>query len=504
MELFEEIRREYEFGVGSIAGVAKKLGVHRRMVREAIASALPKPRKTTSRSRWRLGPAVDFIHGILEGDRKAPRKQRHTAHRIWKRIQQELPDCEVGERSVRQYVQGRKREMGWETRETFVPQSYSWGGEGQVDWYEAYADLEGTRQKMQVFCLRSMASGAGFHRVYPRATQQAFLEAHELAFHYFGGVFRTLRYDNLSSAVKKILRGYQREETARFIAFRSHWRFQAEFCTPGEAHEKGGVEGEAGYFRRNHWVPVPHARDLEDLNQQMLEGCRQDEHRQIEGHPQSVGAGMLMEREHLLGLASEGFDLAEISFPLVDSHGCVRVRTNRYSVPVRAGKTVEVKLYAAQVEIWHEGGCVARHQRCYDRHQPILELEHYLEVLQRKPGALAGCKPLEQQRRSGQWPSSFDTMWQRLMARQGKQGGTKQMIELLLLGEKHGRQQLQQAVEICLRLGCSDVAAVQHLLAAEQLQRNGCEAMAIGGLERYERPLPVMNSYDQLLAGGTQ
>ena len=114
--------------------------------------------------------------------------------------------------------------------------------------------------------MRSMASGAAYHRAYLRATQQAFLEAHELAFHYFGGVFRRLRYDNLSSAVKKILRGYQREQTARFIAFRSHWQYQAEFCTPGEGHEKGGVEGEVGYFRRNHWVPVPVVHDLAELN----------------------------------------------------------------------------------------------------------------------------------------------------------------------------------------------------------------------------------------------
>jgi hypothetical protein len=105
--------------------------------------------------------------------------------------------------------------------------------------------------------MRSMASGGAFHCTFPHASQQAFLEAHEKAFVYFGGVFTTLRYDNLKSAVKKILRGHQREESTRFMAFRSHWGFAAEFCTPGEGHEKGGVEGEGGYFRRNHLVPVP-------------------------------------------------------------------------------------------------------------------------------------------------------------------------------------------------------------------------------------------------------
>ena len=160
---------------------------------------------------------------------------------------------------------GASRLWVWLNTRLFVPQSYDWGVEAQVDWYEAYADLDGERIKLQVFSMRSMASGAAFHRAYPCATQQAFLEAHELAFEYFDGVFRRLRYDNLSSAVKKILRGQQRELTARFIAFRSHWQYQAEFCTPGEGHEKGGVEGEVGYFRRNHWVPVPVARRSSDV-----------------------------------------------------------------------------------------------------------------------------------------------------------------------------------------------------------------------------------------------
>jgi hypothetical protein len=155
--------------------------------------------------------------------------------------------------------------------------------------------LSGERQKLQVFSLRGMASGGAFHRAYLRATQQAFLEAHELAFGYFGGVFRRLRYDNLKAAVKKILRGYQREETARFIAFRSHWGFVAEFCTPAEAHEKGGIEGEAGYFRRNHWVPVPQARDLEDLNRQLLAACEQDQGRTIASREQTIGVAMRAE-----------------------------------------------------------------------------------------------------------------------------------------------------------------------------------------------------------------
>ncbi len=203
MELFEEIRREYEFGVGTIAGVSKKLKVHRRMVREAVNSALPKPRKKTERPRFKLGAASAFIDQILELDRKAPRKQRHTAHRIWERIRGELPECQICERTVRLYVHERKIALGLTFHETFVPQSYQWGVEAQVDWYEAYADLSSERTKLQVFSMRSMASGAAFHCAFLHATQQAFLEAHELAFAFFCGVFHKLRYDNLTPAVRR-------------------------------------------------------------------------------------------------------------------------------------------------------------------------------------------------------------------------------------------------------------------------------------------------------------
>jgi hypothetical protein len=147
VELFEQIRREYEFGVGSIAGVAKKLGVHRRMVREAIGSAQPRPRKKVERPRWKIAAVAEFIDTVLQTDRKAPRKQRHTAHRIWKRLTEEMPDSRIAERTVREYVRERKQALGLTVSEVYIPQSYEWGVEAQVDWYEAYAELAGERVK---------------------------------------------------------------------------------------------------------------------------------------------------------------------------------------------------------------------------------------------------------------------------------------------------------------------------------------------------------------------
>jgi hypothetical protein len=189
----------------------------------------------------------------------------------------------------------------------------------------------------------------------------------------------------------------------------------------------------------------------------------------------------------------------------VNSLGCAKVLTNAYSVPLKAGTEVQAKVYASIVELWHDGRCVARHERCYQRQQQVLELEHYLDVLYLKPGALAGSRPLEQQRRAGLWPDSFDQIWQSLMDRHGKQSGTRQMIEMLKLVRQHGQARLQQAIEKALATGCTDPAAVRHLLHAGELNHVACEAIDVGFLERYERPLPVMNEYDQLLmAGGAQ
>jgi hypothetical protein len=355
------------------------------------------------------------------------------------------------------------------------------------------------RQTTHFFSVRSMAGGGAFHTAYFHATQQAFLEAHERAFHYFGGVFKRLRYDNLRSAVKKILRGYQREETDRLIAFRSHWGFQTEFCNPARGNEKGGVEGEVGYFRRNHLVPVPKVKDLAALNEYLRGCCQQEEQRRIHGKALSVGEAMGIEREHLLPLLSEGFELAETSFPVVDGQGCVKVRTNRYSVPLRAGTKTQARLLPAYVEVWHEQRCVARHERSFARHQAVLDLEHYLDVLERKPGALAGSTPLQQWRERGRWPESFDRLWQSLRERHGKQEGTREMIELLRLGPQHGWEALRKRIEEALALGCTDAAAVRHLLVAGALTHGERALPEIGLLQRYERPLPALNDYDQLL-----
>ncbi len=217
----------------------------------------------------------------------------------------------------------------------------------------------------------------------------------------------------------------------------------------------------------------------------------------IEGRSQTVGAATIAEREHLLPLAEEGFDLASRHSPAVDKSSCVKVLTNFYSAPLAVGLQVEVKVYASYVEIWHRARLIARHERSFERFQKVLELDHYLDALVKKPGALAGSTPLEQCRLQGRWPASYDEFWERLKQRQGRVKGTRGMIEVLLLGRDLGQARVLDAVKEALRLGGAEVSLVRFLLQAEQ--RPIAEPVDVGMLREYDRPQPSMAGYDRLL-----
>ena len=291
VEQFEQIRRDRDREGLSIRALAVRHGVHRRTVKQALASPVPPTKRSpVSRPAPKLGPYRAVIDEWLLADRDAPPKQRHTAKRIWRRLVDEH-GADVAEVTVRQHVRARKRELGWPVEEVFVPQVHAPGVEAEVDWGEAVVVLGGrvgegasvrdARVVLRGGVLSGVAGGdpagvPGAARAGVRVVRRRVPE---------------IRFDNLKSAVKKVLKGRRRVETDRFVALRSHYLFASQFTTPGleGAHEKGGVEGEVGRYRRNHLVPVPELRDLAELNAMLLAGCEEDLGRRIDGRPVTVG-----------------------------------------------------------------------------------------------------------------------------------------------------------------------------------------------------------------------
>jgi transposase len=507
MEQFEQIRRDRDREGLSIRGLALRHGVHRRTVKQALASPLPPVKRApVGRPAPKLGAYREVIDGWLEADRVAPRKQRHTARRIHRRLVDEL-GADVAESTVRQYVRERRRAMGFAVGEVFVPQVHAPGIEAEVDWGEALVVLGGVSVKVHLFVMRASFSGAAFCQASLVETQQAFLELHVQAFQWFGGVFPEIRFDNLKSAVKKVLKGRRRIESDRFVALRSHYLFASQFMTPGieGAHQKGGVEGEVGRYRRNHLVPVPKLRDLAELNAMLLAGCEQDLARRIDGRSVTVGQAWAVERPLLLALPADPFDACETAAPRVDAKSLVTIRQNRYSVPVAlAGLKISARIGAREITINHSGREVARHERLHGKFGTSAQLDHYLELLQRKPGGLEHSVALHQERDRGSWPECFDRLWAGLSERYGRSDAARQMVDVVLLCREHGPARVELAVRGALAAGAIDGRAVQVLARrtsgtapAKPPPLTGLDAR----LQAHERPAPDLTDYDQLLGG---
>jgi len=393
VELFERIRRDRRVEQVSIHELAERHRVHRRTVRQALANAIPPPRKTyPRRPRPAIDPYVEVIDSWLLADRAVPRKQRHTARRVWQRLVAEH-GAALAEVTVSRHVARRKVELGLDQVEVAVPQTHPPGAEAEVDFGEFYATIAGVWLKLWMFVMRLSHSGRAFHVAFTTQAQEAFLQGHVLAFQHFGAVPARIRYDNLKPAVIRVLKGRDRVESERFIALRSHYGFDSFFCRPGKdgAHEKGGVEGEIGRFRRRHLVPVPTLASLAELNTLIAAADLLDDTRVITGRPTRIAAAFAAELPHLLALPVEVFDPARLLQARVDNRARVAVRQSYYSVPARySGRRLGVRLSATTVEILDAGTIVAKHERAAGRYVEVLTLDHYLEVLKTKPGALLG------------------------------------------------------------------------------------------------------------------
>lgn len=531
VELFAAIRFDWQRNGMSIRSLARKYDVHRRTVRQAIASPLPPDRKVPVRAAPVRAAVVGWIDEMLREDLAAPRKQRHTAKRVFERLRDEH-DAQVSYSTVAKYVHRRRAEVTAEQARAeaasvagFVPQAKEPGAEAEVDFAEVAVELAGRLTRCYLFAFRLSCSGKGCHRVYASQGQEAFLEGHVTAFEATGGVpWRHIRYDNLSPAVAKVLRGRSRTETARWLAFRSWYGFEAFYCEPGPggAHEKGGVEGDLGRFRRRWLVPVPKAASLAELNAVLAEADASEDGRHIAYRAATVGEDFTGEQAFLRPLPSEPFDTAATLWPVADRYARVSIGKCRYSVPAcLIGSRVRAVLSANDLRIFDGSKLVAAHPRLTAAGAEHLELDHYLEILVRKPGALAGSSALAQARAAGVFTSVHEAFWAAARARHGDSAGTRALIEVLLLHRRMPPAQVIAGMRAALAAGsCSaDVVAIearknpaaasgQEEAAWPALERPRRSRAAVVTLPRRpaalppdRRPAPSVAAYDQLLTG---
>ena len=373
VELFERIRRDSWREGLSVRALARKYGVHRRLVREALTRAEPAPRKVPVRESPQLEPFKKIIDEWLLDDLAAPRKQRHTAKRIHDRLVCEHHAGSVSYSAVQRYVQRRREEIrieqGHVPARVFVPQHHPPGLEAEVDFGEVQVRLAGVVTTCYLFVLRMSYSGKAVHKVFATCGQEAFFEGHVHAFTVLGGLpTGRIRYDNLTSAVTSILfrRSRARVENPRWVLFRSHYRFEPFYCEPGVegAHEKGGVEGEVGYFRRNYLVPVPEVETLEALNELIAVAEHAEDNRRIGARIRTIGQDFNTERPLLRPLPDEPFETGLLLTPRVDRYSQITVRCCRYSVPAHLiGRQVRVVLRSSEVIVYDRRDEVARHPR---------------------------------------------------------------------------------------------------------------------------------------------
>ena len=506
MELFEDIRRaRREEGV-SIRELARRHHVHRRTVRQALRSALPPPRKPASPSAPRLGAHRATIREWLVADLSAPRKQRHTARRIWQRLVDER-GATVAESTVRACVARLRRELESGRQVVTIPQLHPPGEEAEVDFGGVSVWLDGVLTELSMFLMRLSHSGRAVHVCFPGEGQEAFLEGHALAFRRLGGVPRRIRYDNLSSAVTRVLRGRDRVESDRFVALRSHFGFDAFFCEPGigGAHEKGGMEGEVGRFRRRHLVPVPRVESLAELNALLEAADRADDARHIAGRLATVGQMAEAERPALRPLPAEPFDPTVALQAKADRKARISVRGSRYSVPAAcAGRTVDVCLGGGTVTALLGGRVLARHERSAHKGPRSSCSTTTSRCWHASPARSPARARSRRRAQAVASPPRTNASGSVPAAVSVTAAGTRALVEVLLLHRHLPAAAVHAALDAVERLSAVDPALVA--IEARRIADGRRETAVVErpALRRFDRPAPALAGYDTLLAASAR
>jgi transposase len=453
VELYGRVRHACHVEGLSQREAARRFGIHRNTVRKMLAFAVPPGyRRTKPRLRPKLDAFAAIIDQILEADLSVPPKQRHTAKRIYDRLRAEHGFA-GGYTTVKTYVRERRQRM----REVFVPLVHP-PGHAQVDFGEAVAVIGGERCKIHLFCLDLPHSDACFVKAYPAERIEAFLDGHNAAFAFFGGVPPSILYDNTRLAVARILSSGERQRTRAFAELQSHYLFLDRFGRPGKGNDKGKVEGLVGYARRNFLVPIPSVASFAALNDRLEQHCLDRLSDRLRGHTESIGERLERDLAALLPRPPVPFEACDRRPARVSSLSLVRYERNDYSVPTAYGhRPVLVQGYVEEVVIACGTEVIARHKRSYAREDFIFDPLHYLALLEQKLGALDQAAPLQ----GWALPDEFATRLHE--ARMGKPG-KREYVQVLRLLETFRLEDVHAAGRQALRLGAIGFDAVKHLV----------------------------------------
>jgi len=467
----------------SIRHIARHLCLNRATVRKAIAlKEVPRYRLSCEKTAPVIGPIKAVIEQWLKEDQERPVKQRHTARRVYTRLVEEY-QFSGSESSVRKCVQ-KLRGQG---AEVFIPLEAEAGKMGQVDWGTAVVRIAGIERTLPLFVLRLRHSGVVFARAYWHETMECFLEGHRKAFEWLDGVPRTLVYDNLKTAVLRILSGPDREETTLMSALRSHYLFESAFCRPGEGHEKGSVENGVGYVRRNALVPIPDVRSLSELNERLQEWCEQDRDRRESWEEESRA---------LSSLPDSPFPCRRTYILKVSSQLLVSMGTNRYSVPWGyQGKQVVCHLSPDRVDLVDKDQVLASHSRLEGKYGLGIDIHHYLPVLARKPRAVTGIASFRT------LPAVFVRVRDDLVSSRGRDGW-KEMVAILLLLQEYRLQAVENALVKAEESGAVRADTVRQFLILASVPDVPLPAIVPAALQELSIPRNTPDHFDALLSVG--
>ena len=462
VDTYLKVRTAVQIEGLSQRAAARRFGIDPRTVAKMMSFSVP-PGYVRSKPpvRPKLDAFVAIIDKILADDKSRPKKQRHTSKRIFERLLDEH-GFTGGITIVKDYVAG----VHQRAQEMFVPLVHP-PGHAQADFGEALAVIGGVEQKIHYFAFDLPHSDAVFVVAYPAETTEAFCDGHVQAFAFFGGVPRSILYDNTKIAVAKILGDGKRQRTRVFTELQSHYLFQDRFGRPAKGNDKGKFEGLVGYARRNFMVPVPVFETFAALNAHLADCCRKRLGERLRGHTETIGERLVRDLASLQQPLPPPYDACEKVGTRVSSLSLVRYRLNDYSVPTSFGhRDVLVRGYVHEVVISCGTEIIARHLRSYEREDFVFDPLHYLALIEHKINALDQAAPL------ADWklPDEFATLRRLLEGRMGKPG-KREFVQVLRLMENFSIDDVAAAVRDAIQRGAVGFDAVKHLVLCRMERR---------------------------------